>query len=84
VPFTRNVVTRFYRAPEILYGSTAYGLSIDIWSLGCILGEMALGDFMFKGDGEIDQLSKIFSLVGSANEETWPGVSQLVNFMEFT
>ena len=45
---------------------------------------MGLGDFLFRGDGEIDQLSKIFSLLGSANEESWPGVSQLQNYMEFT
>jgi len=74
-PFTRNVVTWFYRAPEILYGSTNYDQSIDIWSLGCIFGEMALGDFLFKGEGEIDQLCKIFEVLGNATEETWPGVS---------
>jgi len=47
------------------------------------MGELALGDFLFKGEGEIDQLSKIFSLVGNATEESWPNVSQLPNFMEF-
>ena len=82
-PYTRNVVTRFYRAPEILYGSTSYDQSVDIWSLGCIFGEMAKGDFMFRGEGEIDQLSKIFEVVGNATEDVWEGVSELPNYMEF-
>ena len=51
---TRNVVTRFYRSPEILYGAFDYDQSIDMWSVGCIMAEMVTGEFLFKGDGEID------------------------------
>lgn len=80
---TRNVCTRYYRPPEILYGSFEYDSSVDIWSAGCIMGELVLGDFLFKGENEIDQLTKIFSIVGNAVEDTWPGVSQLPNYIEF-
>lgn len=80
---TRNVCTRYYRPPEILYGSYEYDFSVDIWSAGCILGELALNQFLFKGENEIDQLSKIFCTLGNANESTWPGVESLPNFIEF-
>lgn len=82
-PWTRNVVTRLYRAPEILYGSHSYTQSVDIWSAGCVMAEMVLKDFLFRGDGEIDQLTKIFKTLGNGNEQTWPGVSSLPNYMEF-
>lgn len=80
---TRNVVTRFYRPPEILYGASKYDKSIDIWGVGCILGELVHRDFMFRADGEIDQLNKIFSLLGNATEDVWPGVTELPNYLEF-
>jgi cyclin-dependent kinase 7 len=80
---TRNVCTRYYRPPEILYGSYDYSLSVDIWSAGCILGEIVLGDYLFKGENEIDQLNKIFSVVGNAVEDNWPGVGELPNYIEF-
>ena len=80
---TRNVCTRYYRPPEVLYGSYEYDFSVDIWSAGCILGELAKNEFLFKGENEIDQLGKIFSILGNANEETWPGVQSLPNFIEF-
>lgn len=47
------------------------------------MGELVLGDFLFKGDNEIDQLTKIFTVLGNAVEENWPGVSGLPNYMEF-
>lgn len=80
---TRNVSTRYYRAPEVLYGTYNYDFSIDIWSAGCIMGELALGDFLFKGENEIDQLSKIFCILGNAVESCWPGVTELPNYIEF-
>ena len=48
------------------------------------MGELVLRDFLFKGASEIDQLTKIFSVLGNANEESWPGVSERPNFIEFT
>lgn len=80
---TRNVCTRYYRPPEVLYGTYEYDFNVDLWSAGCIMGEMALGEVLFKGENEIDQLTKIFSICGNANEQTWPGVSELPNYIEF-
>lgn len=80
---TRNVCTRYYRPPEVLYGTYDYDSSVDIWSAGCIMGELALGDFLFKGENELDQLTKIFVVLGNAVEENWPGVSELPNYIEF-
>lgn len=61
---TANVTTRHYRAPEIIYGSRAYDQSIDIWSLGCTVAELLLGQTLFPGTTDIHQLELIFSLLG--------------------
>ena len=61
---TDYVATRWYRAPEILLGSTAYSLGVDMWSVGCILGEMLSGKPVFPGSSTIDQLQKVMELTG--------------------
>ena len=61
--YTHEVVTLWYRAPEILLGAKDYALPIDMWSVGCVLGEMTTGRPMFPGDSEIDELFKIFQCV---------------------
>lgn len=58
--YTHEVVTLWYRAPEILLGSKHYSTAVDIWSVGCIFAEMAMQVPLFPGDSEIDQLYKIF------------------------
>lgn len=78
--YTHEVVTLWYRAPEILLGSPLYGPSVDIWSIGCIFVEMACGKALFPGDSEIDQLFRIFRTLGTPNETIWPGVSNLPDF----
>ncbi|TDL18114.1 Pkinase-domain-containing protein [Rickenella mellea] len=79
--YTHEVVTLWYRAPEVLLGSRHYSTAIDMWSVGCIFAEMVLrGAPLFPGDSEIDQIFKIFRLLGTPNEETWPGVSQLPDY----
>jgi len=78
--YTHDVVTLWYRAPEILIGQARYFAPIDIWSLGCILAEMATGSALFPGDSEIDTIFKIFRLLGTPNDDVWPGVTQLRNF----
>jgi cyclin-dependent kinase 1 len=75
-----EIVTLWYRAPEILMTSEAYSTSIDIWSLGCIFAEMATRDALFQGDSEIDQLFRIFRVLGTPTAETWPGVDKLPDF----
>jgi len=79
--YTHEVVTLWYRAPEVLLGSRHYSTAIDMWSVGCIFAEMVLrGSPLFPGDSEIDQIFKIFRLLGTPNEESWPGVSQLPDY----
>ena len=61
---TGYVATRWYRAPELLLGTTVYGCEIDIWAVGCIMAEMADGDPIFSGDTEIEQIFLITTLLG--------------------
>ncbi|KAG6480423.1 hypothetical protein ZIOFF_063923 [Zingiber officinale] len=75
-----QVVTLWYRAPEILLGSRHYSTPVDVWSVGCIFAEMVNQRPLFPGDSEIDELFKIFSILGTPNEGTWPGVTSLPDF----
>ncbi|WOL12292.1 putative serine/threonine-protein kinase [Canna indica] len=70
-PMTSRVVTLWYRAPELLLGSTDYGVGIDLWSAGCILAELLAGKPIMPGRTEVEQLHKIFKLCGSPSEEYW-------------
>jgi cell division cycle 2-like len=76
---TQLVVTLWYRAPELLLGTTAYGPEIDIWSVGCIFAELLTRDPIFQGKNEVDQLSKIFALLGTPTSASWPGFRSLPN-----
>nr|XP_048307915.1 cyclin-dependent kinase 3 isoform X1 [Myodes glareolus] len=78
--YTHEVVTLWYRAPEILLGSKFYSTAVDLWSIGCIFAEMVTGKPLFPGDSEIDQLFQIFRILGTPSEATWPGVSQLPDY----
>lgn len=80
--YTHEVVTLWYRAPEILLGSRNYSTPVDIWSLGCIFAEMLTRNALFPGDCEIDELFRIFRTLGTPNEQTWPGVTSLPDFQE--
>ena len=80
---TRTAVTLFYRAPEIFYGDSYYGNKIDIWSLGCVFAELIIGRPLFKANNELGTLSNIIETIGCPNEENWPGVSQLPNYLPF-
>lgn len=76
-PLTPRVVTLWYRAPEILYGSRDYTTAIDIWAAGCILGELLQSRPLLPGTVEINQLALIHQLLGSPSEEIWPGFDAL-------
>lgn len=78
--FSNEVVTLWYRAPDVLLGSRNYSTSIDMWSTGCILAEMFTGKPLFSGSSNDDQLLKIFRIMGTPNERTWPGVSNYPNY----
>eukprot|EP01036_Dinobryon_divergens_P026889 gene26889-35583_t len=81
-PFTHEVVTLWYRAPEILLGCKTYGLAVDMWAVGMILAEMVTKRPLFPGDSEIDEIFKIFRILGTPNEEVWPGVTSLQDWNE--
>ena len=80
---SRTAVTLYYRAPEIFFGDLYYGNKIDIWSIGCVFAELVIGKPLFKGNNELGTLSKIIENIGCPNEENWPGVSQLPNYLPF-
>lgn len=80
--YTHEVVTLWYRAPEVLLGSQRYSCPIDMWAIGCIFAEMASKKPLFQGDSEIDQLFKIFRVLRTPSEEIWPGVSSLPDFKQ--
>lgn len=74
---THEVVTLWYRAPEILLGGKHYSVGVDMWSVGCIFAELVTKQPLFPGDSEIDELYRIFRVCGTPTETIWPGVSKL-------
>lgn len=80
--FTHEVVTLWYRAPEILMGGRQYSTPVDMWSVACIFCEMLTSRPLFPGDSEIDQLFRIFRQLGTPTEETWPGVTGLADYKQ--
>ena len=71
---TDYVATRWYRAPEILAGSSKYKAPVDLWSLGCIFGEMLGGKPVFPGTSTLDQLEKIGDVLGRPNAADLRGI----------
>ncbi|KAL7679470.1 putative serine/threonine-protein kinase YKL116C, predicted [Plasmopara halstedii] len=78
-----QVVTRAYRAPEIFFGEDEYGFEVDMWSVGCIFAEMLLRRPLADGSSDIDQLSKIFAVLGSPNENGWHDARELPFYLRF-
>lgn len=75
--YTHEIVTLWYRAPEVLLGNPMYSCAVDIWSIGCIFAEMVHKKPLFPGDCEIDTVFKIFGLLGTPTEETMSGISKM-------
>lgn len=81
--YSAEVVTLWYRPPDVLFGAKIYNTSIDQWSAGCIFAEMAnSGRPLFPGSDIEDQLKRIFKLLGEPNEENWPGVALLPDYKD--
>ncbi|XP_017153743.1 cyclin-dependent kinase 1 isoform X1 [Drosophila miranda] len=78
--YTHEIVTLWYRAPEVLLGSPRYSCPVDIWSIGCIFAEMATRKPLFQGDSEIDQLFRMFRILKTPTEDIWPGVTSLPDY----
>jgi len=78
--YTVPVVTAFWRAPEIFLGAESYGPEIDIWAMGIILGEMAIGEWVISGTTETDVLIDMVKTIGGMTEKKWPGISGMSRF----
>jgi len=76
---TQTVITLWYRPIELLFGQSIYGPEVDMWSVGCIFGELLKKEAMMQGQGELDQIDKIFKMIGSPTEERWPDFTSLPN-----
>jgi cyclin-dependent kinase len=78
--YTHEVVTLWYRAPDVLMGSRKYSTPVDIWSVGCIFAEMANGRPLVAGTSETDQLDRIFRLMGTPTLADYPGIVELPEY----
>ena len=79
---TDYIATRWYRAPEILFGSSHYGIEVDMWAAGCILAELVSGRPLFPGASTMDQLERVISFTGPPNNEEIISIdSQMVETM---
>ncbi|KAL5335873.1 kinase-like domain-containing protein [Aspergillus crustosus] len=78
--YTHEVVTLWYRCPEILLGGRQYSTGVDMWSCGAIFAEMCTRKPLFPGDSEIDEIFKIFRLLGTPDEIAWPGVTSFPDY----
>jgi len=78
--YTHEVVTLWYRAPDVLLGSRKYSTPVDIWSVGCIFAEMANGRPLVAGTSETDQLDRIFRLLGTPTAADYPGIVELPDY----
>jgi len=82
-PYTDYVSTRWYRAPELLLKSTNYNSPVDIFALGCIMGELYMSHPLFMGSSELDQMYKICSTLGTPTRESWPDGYKLASQIGF-
>lgn len=78
--YTHEVVTLWYRAPDVLMGSRTYSTPVDIWSIGCIFAEMATSKPLFAGTSESDQLKRIFKTLGTPTQENYPALIELPDY----
>ncbi|KAJ2300374.1 glycogen synthase kinase 3, partial [Coemansia sp. RSA 2706] len=68
-PNVAYICSRYYRAPELIFGATNYTGRIDIWSAGCVMAELMLGQPLFPGESGIDQLVEIIKVLGTPTKE---------------
>lgn len=79
--YTNRVITIWYRSPELLFGETQYGPAVDIWSAACVMSEIFTRHAIFPGDGgEINQLEKIYNVLGTPTRSEWPELVDMAWF----
>ncbi|XP_074482448.1 cyclin-dependent kinase 17 [Sebastes fasciatus] len=81
--YSNEVVTLWYRPPDVLLGSSEYSTQIDMWGVGCIFYEMAAGRPLFPGSTVEDELHLIFRLLGTPTEDNWPGITSIEEFKSY-
>ncbi len=63
------ICSRYYRAPELIFGATSYTSAVDVWSAGCVVGELLIGQPLFVGESGVDQLVEIIKVLGTPTKE---------------
>uniref|UniRef100_A0A8C3AUP1 cyclin-dependent kinase n=1 Tax=Cyclopterus lumpus TaxID=8103 RepID=A0A8C3AUP1_CYCLU len=81
--YSNEVVTLWYRPPDVLLGSSEYSTQIDMWGVGCIFYEMAAGRPLFPGSTVEDELHLIFRLLGTPTDDNWPGICSIEEFKSY-
>uniref|UniRef100_A0A8C1WLY1 cyclin-dependent kinase n=1 Tax=Cyprinus carpio TaxID=7962 RepID=A0A8C1WLY1_CYPCA len=81
--YSNEVVTLWYRPPDVLLGSSEYSTQIDMWGVGCIFYEMAAGRPLFPGSTVEDELHLIFRLLGTPTEDNWAGILSIEEFKSY-
>ncbi|XP_030828515.1 cyclin-dependent kinase 20-like [Strongylocentrotus purpuratus] len=82
--YSHQVATRWYRAPELLYGARKYDEGADLWAVGCIFGELLNNSPIFPGENDIEQLCCVLRILGTPTEKTWPGMKDLPDYNKIT
>ncbi|CAL8071958.1 unnamed protein product [Calicophoron daubneyi] len=82
--YSHQVATRWYRAPELLYGARKYTNSVDLWAVGCIFGEMLNSSPLFPGENDIEQLWFVIRVLGTPKEDNWPELKDLPDYNKIT
>ncbi|KAL4226226.1 Cyclin-dependent kinase 20 [Mactra antiquata] len=82
--YSHQVATRWYRAPELLYGARKYDEGVDLWAVGCIFGELLNNSPLFPGENDIKQLCCVQAVLGTPNEKIWPGMHELPDYNKIT
>ena len=78
--YTHEVVTLWYRAPEVILSWKKYNAAIDVWAVGCIFAEIVTKRPLFPGKNEEDQLHKIFKIRGTPAADEWAGITELAGY----
>ncbi|XP_014833970.1 PREDICTED: cyclin-dependent kinase 20 isoform X1 [Poecilia mexicana] len=82
--YSHQVATRWYRAPELLYGARKYDEGVDLWAVGCIFGELLNSSPLFPGENDIEQLCCVLRVLGTPTRESWPEMVELPDYNKIT
>ncbi|TKS65231.1 Cyclin-dependent kinase 20 [Collichthys lucidus] len=82
--YSHQVATRWYRAPELLYGARKYNEGVDLWAVGCIFGELLNSSPLFPGENDIEQLCCVLRVLGTPTQDSWPEIVELPDYNKIT